>query len=417
MLLSLLLSLCAAVPARAQVSITYSFVNGTTADADQVNANFNALGTQALNRTGGTMTGTLTSRAILPSADATYAFGDSTHRYTTGNFSDLVTAAALLLNNASDIEFKDSGAVARTTIKGLASNDVQLRALAAGKQIQVRNFIDSATTVTIDADLGTFTTSGAVFAAAFSGIGTGLTALTAAQLTGPLPAISGASLTSLNATNISSGTLDTARLPGTITVSGVITASAYADTGTALSSIYGLWLRDFSLFSGRDSAGDGTLLVNQQGYALGGFFRDLAIYDGKGAQIGLFTGKSNSKGEYLANGYSLNVGATSYLGRGTNPTNAVNCYPGTAPIGAAGGHMATLYCENLAGSTELRVMDEAGNATTISPHDHVTGKWIFRSTRPDGSEIVVQMEDLVKWLDARFGTGFVSDTQSRGVRR
>lgn len=46
---------------------------------------------------------------------------------------------------------------------------------------------------------------------AISGNGSGLTSLSAANLTGTLPAISGANLTSLNAANISSGTLPVAR--------------------------------------------------------------------------------------------------------------------------------------------------------------------------------------------------------------
>lgn len=55
--------------------------------------------------------------------------------------------------------------------------------------------------------------SGTVTANVFSGSGASLTNLPAANLTGVLPAISGANLTSLNASNIASGTLNAARLP------------------------------------------------------------------------------------------------------------------------------------------------------------------------------------------------------------
>jgi hypothetical protein len=51
----------AAVGVTGQITVPNTFVNGTVADAPQVNANFNALGAGALNRTGGTMTGTLTA--------------------------------------------------------------------------------------------------------------------------------------------------------------------------------------------------------------------------------------------------------------------------------------------------------------------------------------------------------------------
>lgn len=87
-----ILALLLASPALAQVTIPNTFTANTTADPDQVNANFTQLGNQALNRTGGTMTGTLTSQTIAPSADATYALGDGAHRFTTGSFSSTVTA-------------------------------------------------------------------------------------------------------------------------------------------------------------------------------------------------------------------------------------------------------------------------------------------------------------------------------------
>lgn len=85
-------ALCHSV--EAQVVAPYSFSAGTVASPDEVNANF-AKFSDALNRTGGTMTGTLTSRAIAPSADATYPLGDTTHRYTTGWFSSTVTMGPL----------------------------------------------------------------------------------------------------------------------------------------------------------------------------------------------------------------------------------------------------------------------------------------------------------------------------------
>lgn len=80
LLCSLLLLLTLAPAAHAQVTVTYTFINGTTADADQVNANFAKLG-DALNRTGGTMTGTLTSRTIVPDANNTRDLGASGTKY------------------------------------------------------------------------------------------------------------------------------------------------------------------------------------------------------------------------------------------------------------------------------------------------------------------------------------------------
>lgn len=69
--LVLLLGLVARGAAAQGIVIPYTFVNGTAADADQVNANFAALANNALNRTGGTMTGDLLF------TDATYDIGKS----------------------------------------------------------------------------------------------------------------------------------------------------------------------------------------------------------------------------------------------------------------------------------------------------------------------------------------------------
>lgn len=86
-IITLCLGLLAVLPtaAAAQISPTYTFVDGTVISAAQVNANFALLG-QALNRTGGTMLGTLTARDLFPVADATYDVGSGTHRFRDGHF-------------------------------------------------------------------------------------------------------------------------------------------------------------------------------------------------------------------------------------------------------------------------------------------------------------------------------------------
>lgn len=74
-------------PPAQSITIPNTFVNGTVADATQVNANFTALSSNALNRNGGTMLGTLNSRAVTPTSDATYDVGTNVLRFRDGWFS------------------------------------------------------------------------------------------------------------------------------------------------------------------------------------------------------------------------------------------------------------------------------------------------------------------------------------------
>jgi hypothetical protein len=94
------------------ITIPNSFVNLTIADAAQVNANFSALSSNALNRNGGTMLGTLNSRALTPTADATYDVGTSSLRYRDGFFSRNVTIAGTTILNALTYTWPASQSVA-----------------------------------------------------------------------------------------------------------------------------------------------------------------------------------------------------------------------------------------------------------------------------------------------------------------
>lgn len=94
------------------ITIPNTFVNGTVADASQVNANFSALSSNALNRNGGTMLGTLNSRALTPTSDATYDVGTSSLRYRDGFFSRNVTIAGTTILNALTYTWPASQSVA-----------------------------------------------------------------------------------------------------------------------------------------------------------------------------------------------------------------------------------------------------------------------------------------------------------------
>lgn len=77
---------------------------------------------------------------------------------------------------------------------------------------------------------GNSSVTGTLTATTFSGSGASLTNIPAANITGTLPAISGANLTSLNGSNISSGTVAAARLPTSYTALTVTTLTTAALT-------------------------------------------------------------------------------------------------------------------------------------------------------------------------------------------
>lgn len=82
----------------AQITVPHTFVAGDRALASQVNANFDTIESQALNRTGGTMTGQLTTQDVVPDGNNTRALGASGTRYSTlfgvnGNLSGALTVS------------------------------------------------------------------------------------------------------------------------------------------------------------------------------------------------------------------------------------------------------------------------------------------------------------------------------------
>ena len=85
---------------------------------------------------------------------------------------------------------------------------------------------------------------------------------------------------------------------------------------------------------------------------------------------------------------------------GTAGTNKVNIFDGTAPTGTLA-NGTSLY--STAG--ELRVMDAAGNATLLSPHDG-DRNWIHQCAKGDGNEILLRMEQMAELLAEKFGDEF-----------
>ncbi len=91
--LPLLLLLLWPLNATAQITVPNTLVAGATITASGLNANFTALGDAALNRTGGTMTGSLTTLSIAAGIDASYDIGAVGVRFKSLYLSGTVTAA------------------------------------------------------------------------------------------------------------------------------------------------------------------------------------------------------------------------------------------------------------------------------------------------------------------------------------
>ena len=106
--------------ALAQITPTYTFTSGTVISSAQVNANF-ALLANALNRTGGTMTGTLTSVTIVPTSTGTYDIGSSSVKYRNAYFSSTVTTDALSATSATLTTLTCTGCVTATALASTIS--------------------------------------------------------------------------------------------------------------------------------------------------------------------------------------------------------------------------------------------------------------------------------------------------------
>jgi hypothetical protein len=80
-LLLALMLLTLAGTAEAQLgTVPNTFIEGVNI-IDDLNENFSIAYSTALNRTGGTMTGTLTSQGLVPATTATYDFGSGNVHY------------------------------------------------------------------------------------------------------------------------------------------------------------------------------------------------------------------------------------------------------------------------------------------------------------------------------------------------
>jgi hypothetical protein len=105
-----------------------------------------------------------------------------------------------------------------------------------------------------------------------------------------------------------------------------------------------------------------------------------------------------------SSGNSVQVGGTAARAT-TAGTNRVDIFDGTAPVGTLANGVS-FY--STAG--EARVMDAAGNATLLSPHDTETNEWIFHSKHtPSGKVLRIDVERLLRFVNDHFGLDAVKE--------
>lgn len=194
-------------------------------------------------------------------------------------------------------------------------------------------------------------------------------------------------------------------------------ALAYA--GTA-SGNYSLALGDSITASGADSVAIGTYVTAGTatgsmviGYGAGAGANNLTNNIVKSLMVGfdstvptLYVGPSSGAGTYG----SVGIGTTTPSGSTTAGTCILALKDDTAPVGGRD-LMAMFYADTVVATTEMFVMDEAGNATQISPHDPETGEWIFYSKNTKTGRVVkVNMEQLVKAVEEVTGKKFMFES-------
>lgn len=91
----------------------------------------------------------------------------------------------------------------------------------------------------------------------------------------------------------------------------------------------------------------------------------------------------------------------------TAGTNQLVIYNGSAPVGTLANG-----CSFYSTAGEMRVMDAAGNATLLSPHDSQTNEWIYDSTHtPTGKRLKISVEKLLRFVNDHFGLDCVMEEE------
>lgn len=95
---------------------------------------------------------------------------------------------------------------------------------------------------------------------------------------------------------------------------------------------------------------------------------------------------------------------------GTQGTHALTLFAGTGVPTGTLTDGASLYTKV---GGEMYVLDGSGNETQISPHDPITGEWIYKSTNTEtGKTLKIDMERMMKAINDHFGWDFIQEFAS-----
>lgn len=141
----------------------------------------------------------------------------------------------------------------------------------------------------------------------------------------------------------------------------------------------------------------GANATDTNNFLIGNESGSLVLYQGR-------LGGTVSERARIDTSGNLKVGGTADRAT-TAGTNQVVIFNGTAPVGTL-----TNGCSFYSTAGEMRVMDAAGNATLLSPHDSVSNEWIYDSTHtPTGKRLRIDVEKLLRFLNDHFGLDCIQE--------
>ncbi len=101
---------------------------------------------------------------------------------------------------------------------------------------------------------------------------------------------------------------------------------------------------------------------------------------------------------------NIKIAGTTLRGT-TEGTNHLDIFDGTSPVGTLANG-----CSIYSASGELWVMDAGGTGTQLSPHDRITGEWIFLSKNTvTGKVLKIRVEALLRKVNEMFGEKFIEE--------